>query len=410
MGDDRVALALLLLLRDLRIWAESTPAERPRLLLPPTPNRSAVLAYAAENTKGIAEAVRDLSAMRTEPERLTPGILGAASRRIAQWADRRSLSWVAILFAEAAAHIDRTSSWIASEAGQAARHAGYPERADIWYDRGIMLAARNGNRQRHALIRALRGRANLLRELGKFDEARPLLDRAARLSASTRRHRIAAEIHHTLLTLAAEAGTYQEAEHHVQEALRHYPIHHPYVPTLAHDWAFVLVRHGLYREALPLLQAAHPQIRRIDYQLMSWGTLGRAAGGVGDQDLYNQASQHVHQLAERTDDYAAAAFANLAFAAGCFAEWDIGRDYATRAIAIAQSRREADVEHGARAFLSLLEERKSFILQTALPPSGRMEYIAQQFFQLLDARKRPPRRPVQLGDQETFKSSTQAAD
>lgn len=400
IGDDCVGLALLILLRDLRTWVESDPAQRRALLLSPSQDRMEILQYASEHATGIAEALHDLSAMRSAPERVTPELLSAACRRVYRWADRRSFTKVAILFAEAAARVEPSTARIANDAGRAARLARQLHRADVWYDRGARLAGRGGSRHRRDLIRALLGRANLLREQGLYDEARPLLERAARLSASTRRHRVAAETQHDLLALAVEAGTYEESEHHMIEALRHYPIHHPAVPRLVHDWSFLLVRLGLYREALPLLEAVLPQFRSLEGQMGAWGTLGLAAAGAGNRERYDKAVEHVQRLIGRTHEFAAAAHANLAQGARFWGEWDLGRSLAICAIEIAQARREGDVERGAREFLASIDAQEAPPPQAGPPAESQIEAIAKEIAGLLNARKRPSRRPVQMEDED----------
>jgi tetratricopeptide (TPR) repeat protein len=225
-----------------------------------------------------------------------------------------------------------------------------------------------------------------------------LLNRAARLSASTRRHRVAAETQHDLLALAVEAGTYEESESHMLEALRHYPIHHPAVPRLVHDWSFLLVHLGRYGEALQLLETVLPHFRSPEGKVGAWGTLGLAAAGAGERERYDQALEHVQRSVSRTQEFAAAAHANLAQGARFWRQWDLGRNLAMRAIEIAQTRRELDVERGAREFLSGIEAQELPSSPPPLPSPNQIQEISRQVFRLLEARMRPARRPVQLED------------
>lgn len=396
IDDDRIPFALFLLLRDLRLWAESTAAERPRLLLPPSPDRINSVEFALKNCKPIADSLHNLALIRSDPDRATPETLSTACSRISRWGTRQSFTRVALLFAEASARIEPATSSNAREAGRAARLAAMLDRADIWYDCAIRLAGRSGNRCRRDLIRALLGRGNLLREQGQYDEARPLLNRAARLSASTRRHRVAAETQHDLLALAVEAGTYHESESHMLEALRHYPIHHPAVPRLVHDWSFLLVHLGRYGEGVQLLETVLPHFRSPEGKMGAWGTLGLAAAGAGERERYDQALEHVQRIVSRTQEFAAAAHANLAQGARFWRQWDLGRNLAIRAIEIAQTRRELDVERGAREFLSGIEAQE-LPSTPPLPPSpNQIQEISRQIFRLLEARMRPARRPVHV--------------
>lgn len=400
ISDDHVALALLLMVRDLRLWVESTPAERPRLLLPPSPSRLGIIQKATAHKKGVAEALDDLSAIRSDPKRATSNILSTACRRISRWADRRSLSHVALSFAEAAARVDPYSSKVASDAARAARHDGYPDRAECWYDRAISLAARDGSRNRSDMISALLGKGTLLREQCRFDEARQHLSRAAKLCASTRRYRLAAETQHDLLGFSIIDGSYFEAEDHMMLALDYYPVHHPAITRLVRDWAFHLIQHALYSQAVPLLQASISQIRRWDILVLSWGTLAHAAAGIGRRDLYDEAVQQVVEHADRAQEFAAAALAHAANGACFFAEWEIGQAQALRAREVARARMELETVEWVREILAAIELRQVPPAQREPPHGSRLDVIADRIFKQLEARKRPRRRPVQVDPQK----------
>jgi len=393
LGDPSLAFALVLTLRDVRNWAEPCLDAQPGRLKLRSRDRTEALARAAAVVPEIAPALETVSLLRTSPAGVDPAALGSACRRLARWADKRGLPEFAVRFAEAAARLNPEDPALANDAARAARRAGLYEHADIWYDRGIALAGRQNNRRE--VIRGLLGHGSLLREQGQYDGARALMERAANLARSTRRHRLAAEAQHDLLTLAVEVGTFREAEAHMISALEHYPIHHVAVPRLVHDWSFLLVLNALYEEAKGLLETVIPQIRQIEIELLSWGTLSRAAAGSGHRAQFDQAVEHILRLSEPRGEFAAAALANAAFGARFFAEWDLGQTLATRAIEIARVRREESVERGAREFLIAIEAREPPPTQAVPPEGSRIEIISSRIMQLLEARKRPPRRPIQ---------------
>jgi tetratricopeptide (TPR) repeat protein len=252
------------------------------------------------------------------------------------------------------------------------------------------------------LIRALLAFGSLLREQRKYDEAWPLFNRAAQLSAATRRHRLAAETQHDLFTLAVLNGTYAESEHHMLKALQHYPIHHPAVPALVHDWSFLLVRLGHYHEALRLLNAALPQFKRPGMQMLAWGMIGRVAAATGDRLRFDTAVATVRTLSRRTDEFTAAAHGNLAQGARFWGEWDLGRALATQAIDVSRARREWEVEHEVREFLAGIESEKAPSVHERPPASNKIETISGQVLSLLVARERPQRRPVQPSEWDTM--------
>ncbi|HEX7241536.1 MAG TPA: tetratricopeptide repeat protein [Longimicrobiaceae bacterium] len=392
---DVVGLTLLRVLRDLRLWVDSTPEERLRILLPPSHHRAESVEYASEHSPAIAESLRDLSAMRSDPDRATAEVLKAACQRIARWAHRNSLSSIALLYSEAAVRVAPLIAANANYAGRMARIAGYAERAELWYDYGIGIAGRDGNRNRGEMIRALLGKGLVLREQGRLDDAKHFLDRAARLCAATRRHRLAAETHHDLYTLDVMLGAYAEAETHMLRALQHYPIHHAAIPGLIHDWCFLLVQQGYYAQAVPLLRASIPTVKRVEIQLVSWGTLSRAAAGAGFRDLYEEAVEHMNVLVERTLAYASAALIQAANGTRSFEEWEVALSLAMRARAIAEARGETEVLQEVEEVTRSILARESALQIQQPPRDSRISEIDDRLISVLKARERPVRRPVQ---------------
>jgi len=391
---DEVGFALFVALRDLKSCADALPEERPALLGPPSAERQKATAAAAEQEGEIAGALETISTLRISPETVTPAQLGAACREIHGWADERGLTQTALLFAEAGARVDAENSTLASAAGRAARRAALLERADLWYERGVALAARYN--KRGELIRALIGRGALMREQARFREAKRLLERAASLAAATRRYRQAAEVQHELLIIAAEAGGYAEAERHMRAALRHYPIHHPSLLGLIHDWCFVLVRYALYEQALPLLDAVLPQIQRPEVQTAAWGILARAAAGAGRRDRYYGARDRVLSHTESGQEFITTALANIAEGARLLGEWEFGTELATRAVEIARARNNTEAEQFALKILAGLSAQAPPPPQAVPSAGNHLEAISRRIAYYLQARQRPARRPVQL--------------
>lgn len=394
LADEHLAFALVLALRDLRTWTEASEEEWAQLFGSAGRVRTAAMAHACETVPEISAALETVLRIRDQEHPVEAASLAGACRRLARWADRRGLVQIAVRFAEAGASVEPSNPALANDAARLARQAGLPLRSDIWYDRGVGLAGRQRNRRE--VIRGLLGRANLLREQRRYAETRSLLARAAQLASSTRRHRQAAETQHDLFALAVMDGTFAEAEHHMLAALEHYPIHHPAIGRLVHDWAFLLVQHALYADAIPLLQASIPQIRRAEIQLLSWGTLSSAAAGAGRRDLYDEAVVHVVSLAEHVEEYAAAAMAHAAYGARFFGEWESGRSLATRASEIARARGEDEAEHWIHEILAGIEAHEAPPPQAEPPEGSRITMVAERMMGVLEARRRPTRRPVQV--------------
>jgi tetratricopeptide (TPR) repeat protein len=387
--DDPLARVLWRALREMRSWAEAPRTARTRPAARPFGEE---VGYTASHHPELEEALGTFALLGSTPRLASVGALVAASQQVHDWADARGLGRTALLFAEAAAVLDPDNPILASQAGRTARRAAETHRADTWYDRACILAARKKNRRE--LIRALIGRGGLLRETGRYSEARQLFGRAARLASSTRRHRQAAEVQHELLTIAAEEGQYTEAEVYMRAALREYPVHHRAVPWLAHDWSFLLVRLGFYREARVLLEAVVPHITRRELQVVVWGTLGRASAGAGMRGGYEEARTRVLSLIGLHEEYAAAALAHLAVGAQFFADWAEAESMAGRAAEIARARQQADVENGALEILDAISTRTPPPPQAELPPRSRIPTIQQRMLRRLEERSKPVRREV----------------
>jgi tetratricopeptide (TPR) repeat protein len=298
----------------------------------------------------------------------------------------------ALLFAENWGRIDPENPIAANEAGRAARRTAHVHRAEVWFERAYTLAARHKNRREK--IRALIGHGGLLRELGRYGEARSRFFDAARIAASTRRHRQAAEVQHELLTIAVETGSYAEAEHYMRAALREYPVHHRALPWLAHDWAFFLVLLSLYREARVLLEAVRPHVSRRDLQVVVEGTLGRAAAGCGDRDAYELCRERVLVLSSAHGEYAAAALAHLAVGAQFFGEWELAEEMGVRAMETARTRHQLDVERGATEIVRAIRARQPAPPQASLPQPNKLAIIERDMLARLRAWTKPRRRRV----------------
>jgi tetratricopeptide (TPR) repeat protein len=389
--DDPLARMFWRAARDLTEWSASPPA--PRII---DPTDAGVfreqLAYAASKTPELEEALGAFGLLRLNPKLAQLSALAKACQQVHVWADARGMQETALLFAESWARIDAENPIAANEAGRAARRTSHVLRAEVWFERAYTLAARYKNRREK--IRALIGHGGYLRELGRYREAQSKFFDAARIAASTRRHRQAAEVQHELLTIAAETGSYAEAEHYMRAALREYPVHHRALPWLAHDWAFFLVRLSLCKEARVLLEAVRPHVARRDLQVVIEGTLGRAVAGCGDRNAYELCRERVLVLSSVHGEYAAAAFAHLAVGAQFFGEWELAEEMGVRAIEIARTRHQLDVESGATEIVVAIRARQPAPQQATVPQPNKLAAIERDMLSRLHASTKPRRRQV----------------
>ncbi|HLL48380.1 MAG TPA: tetratricopeptide repeat protein, partial [Longimicrobiaceae bacterium] len=343
--DPELALAFWRVLRRVRAWAETPAGERAGLFGAGKREAWERLGAACGHAPGLVEALGTFALLIRAPGEVDARRLSEACSQVHAWAEERSLLAVAMLFAEAAAYADPDDPARANDAGRMCRRAAEDERASSWYHRGYGLGVRRSDPTE--TIRAQIGYGNLMKDLGRHDEARKFLERAARRAIYTGRKRQAGEAHHDLLAIAAEVGTYSEAERHVRRALTLYPTHHPRIPYLAHDFAFVLIRHQYYSFAISLLNHLLPSINKPEELALVYGTMARAAGGARHRERYEDAEERALKVFGTHEEFSSATLIHLAEGARAFRKWDKSERYAALALEIARRRKESLLERDA---------------------------------------------------------------
>lgn len=306
-GD--LGLMLWLALRRVEARVTGDPAAYdPNVTRPERPERERLLAASAEAIE-LVGALGTFALLYQLPTLVETRELMRACLQVHDWASERHLLHTAALFAEAAAYVDQDDPVAANAAARACRRAALNERSSIWYSRAFRLAVRK--RSRRESIRALLGFGNLMYQMGRHEEARPVLETAARRAEHFGRRRQAAEAQHDLLAIASEAGTYASAERHVREALRLYPSSHPRLPYLVHDFGYLLSQYRLFSAALPLFQAVLPLISAPADRVLVWASIARASAGAGQRARAAEATEHSLRLVALYEEHAAACFAHL---------------------------------------------------------------------------------------------------
>jgi tetratricopeptide (TPR) repeat protein len=374
MLDDTQEPLLLVLwrvLRQVRLWQGVPAAERAEQELPLFVARR--LDEARARAPELAGALEVFGALFRRPRSVGNGALADACQRVYEWAEMGYRLELAVCFAEAAASADPGSPARANLAARICRRAALHESAAQWYLRGFKLAVQAKDRDES--LRALLGYGGLMYSLGKYDEARRFFERAATRAARTGRRRQAGEAEHDLLGIASDTGTYAEGERHATRALAFYPVRHPRIPHLVHDFAVLLLRHGRYATALGLLHRVLPLVRTPEVRVIVWSNLGYAAASLGQREPYEDARQQVLGNAPVFQEHAAAAMVNLARGARMLGEWEDAERYASQALALARARRDGGPEKAARVLLEELAARAAASLPARLPSPGRTDRL-----------------------------------
>ncbi|HEX2092748.1 MAG TPA: tetratricopeptide repeat protein [Longimicrobiaceae bacterium] len=362
-------------------------AERRTLVVPDPSEACRRLGNACIHVPELVDAFGTFALFIRTPEAVGSFQLTEACRRVYEWAENRSHLEIAALFAEAAAIMDPQSPTQAYDAARLNRQTARFDGAAHWYERALGLAIRTKNRG--AVINALLGYGNLMKDLGQFAKARTYYERVAQRALNTGRRRVAAEAHHSLLTLAAETGMFRAAIRHVRKALDYYPLHHPYIPYLVHDFAFVLVRHRFFALAIGPLLHLLSVIQRPHEQVLVYGTIARAAGGLRRRDQYADAAEAILRLVAEHQQYAASAMNGLAEAAWAFGEWDQAEVYAAAALTYAHMW-QAGAEQGiAERLLDSLARREQAPTEMDPEDRERVGFLVQRLLSRLRAWEAP---------------------
>lgn len=290
--------------------------------------------------RALAEAPADMTAdLRTLMDAVshsrlpTGGEVAGACAGISEWAAKAGLRRTAAVFAEAGAAAlpeDAKPAFLAARANRVLRELW---RAEVFYRRAIRYASRSLNWDIY--VRAHLGLGRLMADSGRRDVAEELYSTAASVAFTEGQEWLAAQTYHDLLVLHFDSGNVDQALEYAQKALELYPVHNERFPIAVHDFASVLIAAHCTEEALPLLAATFRAPLDPQEQVLVSGTLARAAGTLGRDDLLAVAETRLLQLAPHHDFHAAFSMMNLAYGVWALGEWDRACHYAERAIQIA---------------------------------------------------------------------------
>ena len=287
---------LLLLYRSVLLWAETPGGERGTLFggggaddLDAPPDS---LPLAGE----LAEAFRDLRAVRTEPGQVRPAVVSRACDAVSAWAEGEGHTGTALAWARAAASAYPPNVAAAHRVGIMARRRADYATAEAWLQHAGAMSRRHGDWFGFAL--SLNSLGNLHVQRGEFGQARAHLAKAlfaarrprGRVEGGRKRLRqLEGEILHDMMTVAVYAGDSPAAERYAAEAFERMRAGSQRLPVLAHDVAGLWMERGYFGRALPVFEAVLPFIRNQHERLLVCCNLARCAGAEGRVEVYDRA-------------------------------------------------------------------------------------------------------------------------
>jgi tetratricopeptide (TPR) repeat protein len=341
-------------MRSVLLWIEVRPASRKRLFLPGARTVRAEHLDAAAPEAVLANPLRGLAGVLADPDAVAPADVAKACREISDWADRSGRISTALAFMQTAALADPDSAEAAYLTGRLARLAAENVRAECWFWEAVARSHRSGDPASRAL--SFIGLGNLHRQTGKLAAARRYQARALFVARRHGLDQIAGMASHDLFVLADERDHSREAEKHAMNALRWYGMGHRRLPSLAHDLAVFWMDRGDFARALPVLRAVQPHIQGARENLLTLGSIARAAGAVGDRATFDGVWDEMRPVlsdAEAGPEGTAALSGSvlLALAQGAerLGEWERAEQAAGRALEVATRRGEMEVAIRAEA-------------------------------------------------------------
>lgn len=389
-ADPPIATLLWQLAHSVRMWSAQPAAERAGLFAALDLERRRQIAAAIAEYPTLRWPLRTLELMVSSPHAAREREIALACSKVMDWADALHMTETALQFAEAAALANSRDARLAAVAGSACARLADSARAEIWYWRAIRLGRRAEDWE--WFIRANLRLANLAYEHGAYPRARRHYRRALRTARWRGRALFAAQGAHGLVTVAIQTASYDVAERLAIRALGLYPVHAERVPHLAHDVAFLMLRHGWYSRAARILDAVLELIPRPHERIVVQGSIARAAAGMRNRARFEQAAGEVQLLGEISDEGAAMACVHLAEGRAAFEEWAEAETLAARALEIATRRGEQDTARQAHATLGRITSRLPLAPE---PTTGteRIDAAVTQVLERLAALSAPALRP-----------------
>lgn len=375
------AFVMFQLARDVALWGSADPderrpdpdapggefhsAERDAFFTPAAYPRLIAELERAGFDAAVEGPLRAMARVLQAPGEVTRQELTAACREVSLWADDQDLPGTALAFAQAGAQASPRDAAMGYRVGLLARRRAEYPRAESWFRRVIGLGRQAKDWESYA--RAFLGLAGLYIQRGNYPVARRFLIRCLRAARRHGLRELTAMAYHDLFAIAIQTDQLAEANDLARLAFRAYGPRHPRLPALASDMGLLWLLRGEFAAALDALRAAHAHITHPCEQLLSWGNIARAAGGVGDRAAFDQAWDEIWSYAGDWYNRQNAPWALMDAARGATSlrDWTRAERAATTAREVAIRRQEAHVIAEAESVLDSVTRRLQ--MDTAQP-------------------------------------------
>jgi tetratricopeptide (TPR) repeat protein len=317
-----------------------------------------------------------------KPAEASPETIAHACLCVTDWALERGHVATALAFAEAAALSWPQHPRYSWTAGRLLRAHGHPREAEQWFKRAERAASTAKDWEARTL--ALNSLGNAYAETGSYKQAIHSHNQALRVA---RRHGLRAregEVLHDLFVATAASGDVLAAEEHARGSLEIYRSgQHPRLLSLAHDIAALWMQRGQFSRALPVFVEIYQHFTQPNERMLVLSSAARAAGACADEELYDSLSDEAVALEEqlREGRMVPRALYLLGLGAWSLDRWAEAEQLLTRAESAAREREEADVIAEADAALTAVRQRQPGEQRTLLPErvKASRETLASHF-------------------------------
>ncbi|CAA9361854.1 MAG: hypothetical protein AVDCRST_MAG68-4515 [uncultured Gemmatimonadetes bacterium] len=364
--------------RNVMFWATAEPEARAKLFSAEAGRKRLAEIAAARIPQDLVDPLTAIAGLLAAAD-TTPGeTVADACIAIARWAGEERNGAAALSFTQAAALAMPRSAAMALKVGQVARERGEVARGETWFRHAIMISRQVGDWDTYA--RAYLALGNMAVKRGSFPVAHRMHIKALRAARRKGLPALQGRAAHDLFVVALETGRHAQAEDYAKMAFRAYGPTDSRVPMLAHDVAYLWMEQGYFARALPVFEAVRPHFTVVTERLSLVANIARAAGGIGDREVFRKAWVEASRLAKDPEARAAipGSMLDLAQGAASLGEWDRAEQAAEQSLAAARDQRQAKVMFSAETLLdSIRNDRKIERVRIEPPQHGAQD--ADQF-------------------------------
>ena len=337
--------------RNVMFWATAEPGERAKMFSADAGKKRLADVEAAALEDALSIPLTTIGKMLVSPDKTAGEAVADACTTLARWADAHGYLGASLAFTQAAALAAPANAEFPFQVGQIARGRHELARAETWFRHSIMIGRQIGDWESYSRAYLALGNMFLLR--GAFPTAQRMHIKALRASRRKGLPQIQGYALHDLFVIATETGRAEQAEQYARQAFRAYGPKHEKVPALAHDIAYYWMNRGYFERALPIFQALLPHFSDARGTLRVLGNIARAAGGVGNREVFRKSWVEANRIARDPDvmPVVAEAMVEMATGAASLGEWDRAEQSGERALEVARQRSEHKVAARAESVL-----------------------------------------------------------